>query len=66
MKNQRVLIGAIIFVFGSFIMTMVLLVWETYKSKRDLEAIMAGRPATVRVLQPMPTQDFSMYNIEYF
>ncbi len=61
MKNQRVLIGAIIFVFGSFLMTMVLFVWETYKSKRDLEAIMAGRPATVRVLQPMPTQDFSMY-----
>ncbi len=61
MENNKVLIGSIIFVFGSFIGMIVLFVYETSKSKRELEAFSAGRPAKVRVLQPMPTQDFSMY-----
>jgi formylglycine-generating enzyme required for sulfatase activity len=61
MENRGVLIGSIIFVFGSFIMMMVLFVYETSKNKRELEAFSAGRPAKARVLQPMPTQDFSMY-----
>ena len=61
MDSQKVLIGAIIFVFGSFILMIVLLVYETYKGKRQLEAMSAGKPAKARVLQPMPLQDFSMY-----
>jgi formylglycine-generating enzyme required for sulfatase activity len=61
MENNKVLMGSIIFVFASFIGMMVLFVYETSKSKRELEAFSAGRPAKARVLQPMPTQDFSMY-----
>jgi formylglycine-generating enzyme required for sulfatase activity len=61
MENNKVLIGSIIFVFASFIGMIVLFVYETAKSKRELEAFSAGRPAKARVLQPMPTQDFSMY-----
>ncbi len=61
MDNNKVLMGSIIFVFASFIGMMVLFVYETSKSKRELEAFSAGRPAKARVLQPMPTQDFSMY-----
>ncbi|HNP59862.1 MAG TPA: SUMF1/EgtB/PvdO family nonheme iron enzyme [Nitrospirales bacterium] len=61
MENQRVLIGSILFVFGSFIMMIVMLIYMTYKGKADLAELSAGQPANVRVLQPMPTQDFSMY-----
>lgn len=61
MGNQRVLIGSIIFVFGSFIMMIVMLIYMTYKGKADLEKLSAGQSANVRVLQSMPTQDFSMY-----
>ncbi len=63
MDNKGVLYGSIIFVFGSFIMMIVMLLYETYKSQSELEALSAGRPAKARVLQPMPTQDFSMYKI---
>ncbi len=61
MDNNKVLMGSIIFVFASFIGMMVLFVYETSKSKRELEAFSSRRPAKARVLQPMPTQDFSMY-----
>lgn len=61
MESNKVLIGAIVFVFGSFIMMIVMLVYETYKSKKALEAMPAGQPAKARVLQPLPLQDFSMY-----
>ena len=64
MESRGFLIGSIIFVFASFILMIVMLLYETYeksKSKRKLEALSAGRPAKARVLQPMPTQDFSMY-----
>ncbi len=61
MDNRNVLIGSIIFVFGSFIMMIVMLVYETYKGKEELAAISSGQPAKARVLQPLPAQDFSMY-----
>jgi hypothetical protein len=41
MENRNVLIGSIIFVFGSFIMMIVMFLYETYKSKQELEAISA-------------------------
>ena len=44
MENNKVLIGSIIFVFASFIGMMVLFVYETAKSKRELEAFI-GRPS---------------------
>ena len=61
MGSQKVLIGAILFVFGSFILMIVMLVYETYKGKKQLEAMSAGPPAKARVIQPVPLQDFSMY-----
>ena len=61
MENRGVLIGGIIFVFASFIMMIVILLYETYKGKQQLEAMSAGKPARARVLNPMPIQDFSMY-----
>ena len=61
MENNKVLWGSIIFVFASFIGMIVLFIYETSKSKREMEAFSAGLPAKARVLQPMPTQDFSMY-----
>ena len=61
MESRGVLIGAIIFVFGSFILMIVMLLYETYKSKEEFEAMSAGQPAKARVLQPTTIQDFSMY-----
>ena len=61
MDNRNVLIGAIIFVFGSFVLMIGMLLYETYKGKQELAAISAGQPAKARVLQPLPAQDFSMY-----
>ena len=62
MESRGVLIGAIIFVFGSFIMMIVMLLYETYKGKEAWQAGgAAGQPAKVRVLQPVAVQDFSMY-----
>ena len=61
MENRGVLIGSIIFVFASFILMIVGLMYETYKSKKQLEAMSAGRPARPRVVQPAPIQDFAMY-----
>ncbi|MGB0911526.1 MAG: formylglycine-generating enzyme family protein [Nitrospirales bacterium] len=59
-ENKNVLIGSIIFVFGSFIMMIVLLLYETYKDKAEYEAI-SSAPAKARVLEPPPVQDYSMY-----
>ena len=61
MESRGVLIGAIIFVFGSFIMMIVMLLYETYKGKEAMQAGSSGQPAKVRVLQPVAIQDYSMY-----
>ena len=63
MENKGVLIGGIVFVFGSFILMIVGLLYETYKGKKELEAITAGRTSKARVLKPLPVQDFSMYKV---
>ena len=60
-ENNKVLIGSIIFVFGSFIMMIVLLLYETYKSKAEYEGMSSAMPAKARVLQAAPVQDYSMY-----
>ena len=60
-ENNKVLIGSIIFVFGSFIMMIVMLLYETYKGKSELEAMSSEMPAKARVLQAAPIQDYSMY-----
>ncbi len=60
-ENNKVLIGSIIFVFGSFIMMIAMLLYETYKSKAEYETISSNMPTKARVLQAAPVQDYSMY-----
>ncbi len=60
MESKGALIAGIVFVFGSFIMMIVLLVYESYKTKRQQEMV-----ATVQTVpKAAPTavrQDFSVY-----
>jgi len=60
MENKGVLIGAIIFVFASFILMIVGLVYESYKAKqsRDLAASIQTESTPVAVAA---ARDFSMY-----
>jgi sulfatase modifying factor 1 len=62
MENRAVLIGSIVFVFASFILMIVGLVYESYKSKkmRDMaSSIKTEATATVTAAK----QDFSIYKI---
>ena len=64
MDNRGVLIGSIIFVFASFILMMVLLIYETYKGKAEMEQLVAkSQKVKTRLIEPIPikVQDFSMY-----
>jgi len=62
MESRGVLIGSIIFVFGSFILMIGLLVYETYKEKAERERLLgASHKAKPRVIEPVKVQDFSMY-----
>src|SRR6476619_5885134 len=61
MENKGVLIGSIIFVFGSFILMIGMMLWESnkaYKMKELAQSIKTeSRPAASNV----PAQDYSMY-----
>ena len=62
MENRAVLIGSIIFVFASFIMMMVMLIYETYKGQQERDALLAKSQAVQpKLIQPVVVQDFSMY-----
>ena len=62
MENRGVLIGSIVFVFGSFILMIVLMVYESYKSKQQRELL--GSVTTERRVAPkVVEQDFSMYQV---
>lgn len=62
MENRGVLIGSIIFVFGSFILMIAMLVWESYKAKQERESMVVSfQSAKPNVIKPMSVQDFSMY-----
>ncbi|RMH06539.1 MAG: hypothetical protein D6704_07175, partial [Nitrospirae bacterium] len=63
MDNRNVLIGSIIFVFASFILMIVSLVYETYRDKQERERLLAftKKSDNSRLIQPVPVQDFSMY-----
>ncbi len=62
MDNRGVLIGSIIFVFASFILMMVLLMYETYKGKAEMEQLVAkSQKVKTRLIEPIKVQDFSMY-----
>jgi len=62
MDNRGVLIGSIIFVFASFILMMVLLMYETYKGKAEMERLVSkSQKVKTRLIEPIKVQDFSMY-----
>ncbi len=62
MDNRGVLIGSIIFVFASFILMMVLLIYETYKGAEKRDRLVAQSAQTgPRIIEPVTLQDFSMY-----
>ena len=64
MDNRGVLIGSIIFVFASFILMMVLLIYETYRGRAEMEQLVAKSQKVktkTRLIEPIKVQDFSMY-----
>ena len=61
MEKKGVLIGSIVFVFGSFLMMICLLVYESYKAKQ-IKAMAASVKASARPVQSSaPALDYSMY-----
>lgn len=62
MENRGVLIGSIVFVFASFILMMVMLIYETYKGRAERDRLVSRSEHTVpRVIEPVQLRDFSMY-----
>ncbi len=60
MESKGMLIGGIAFVFGSFILMIAALVYESYKSKQQRELLDTAFSAP-RVVHSQVEQDFSMY-----
>ncbi|TLY12594.1 MAG: formylglycine-generating enzyme family protein, partial [Nitrospirae bacterium] len=60
MENRGVLIGSIIFVFASFILMIVGLVYESYKSKQQRELVASIKTERQAVTVTAP-RDFSIY-----
>lgn len=60
MENRGVLIGSIIFVFGSFILMIGGLVYESYKAKQLRQQVLSIT-TEVKPVAAAAAQDFSMY-----
>jgi formylglycine-generating enzyme required for sulfatase activity len=60
MENRGVLIGSIIFVFASFILMIVGLVYESYKAKKQGELV-SSIVTEKRPVAEIAPRDFSMY-----
>ncbi len=60
MENKNVLIGSIIFVFGSFLLMIGLLVNESFKAKKQRELLASVKTESRPVAAAAP-RDFSMY-----
>ena len=60
MENRGVLIGAIVFVFASFLLMIVSLMYESYKTKQQRELV-ASIETERRHVATVAPQDFSMY-----
>ena len=60
MENRGVLIGSIVFVFASFILMIVGLVYESYKAKKQRE-FAASIVTEKRPVATVAPRDFSMY-----
>src|SRR3990167_1258084 len=61
MENRGVLIGSIVFVFGSFILMISLLVYESYKAKKMKELVLSIKTESHPAPSSAPSQDYSMY-----
>ena len=61
MENRGVLIGAIIFVFASFIFMIAAMVWESHKAKQMKELAMSIKTESRPAASKTASQDFSMY-----
>lgn len=60
MDNKGVLIGSIVFVFASFILTIVGLVWESHKAKQAQELALSIKTES-KPVAASARQDYSMY-----
>lgn len=60
MESRGVLIGAIVFVFASFLLMIVSLMYESYKTKQQRELVASIETERPHVATVAP-QDFSMY-----
>ena len=61
MEDRKVLIGSIVFVFGSFILMVGLLVYESYKAKQMKALALSITTETRLVPSSVASQDYSMY-----
>lgn len=61
MESKGVLVGSIIFVFGSFILMIGLLGYESYKANQMKQLVKSVKSEARPVASKLPTQDFSMY-----
>ena len=60
MESKGAIIAGIVFVFGSFILMIVLLVYESYKTKKQREMV-ATVQTVPNVAPAVARQDFSVY-----
>jgi formylglycine-generating enzyme len=61
MENRSVLIGSIVFVFASFILMIVGLVYESYKAKQMRQLAMSIKSEAQPIAGKVAPQDYSMY-----
>jgi len=61
MENKGVLIGSIIFVFGSFILMIGMMLWESNKAYKMKELVQSTKTESRPVAGKTAAQDFSMY-----
>lgn len=61
MENRGVLIGSIVFVFGSFVLMIAGLVYESYKAKQMRELVSSIKTESHPVAGTAAPQDYSMY-----
>jgi formylglycine-generating enzyme required for sulfatase activity len=63
MENKGVLIGSIIFVFGSFILMIGMMLWESNKAYKMKELAQSIKTESRPTAANAPRQDYSMYKI---
>ena len=61
MDNKGVLIGSIIFVFGSFILMIGMMLWESNKAYKMKELVRTVQTDSRPAASNLPAQDYSMY-----